>query len=225
MFQGLYINLDKRADRRAHMEREIASFGLSDRYRRVRAFADQSPAAGCYRSHMKALEEARRLGGLVHILEDDSILSAALLPFMNDRLPALLDQFDLLFLDMWIDQDHAAVTKFQAAMDGRDGLLPLDQDGPRIACASSYVVAPRFVDELHRLLRDHQSSRRPVDSTYDHLAKSNQCRAAVVVPFVTGVDIQVGAASDIQPMPPAHQRMYTMLRTHFFVDKSRQPSL
>src|SRR5450631_2624932 len=110
--KGLYINLDRSRDRRAHMEAEFSRFGLSDVYRRLRAVDDANPAEGCYRSHLKALEEAKRLGGNVHILEDDSILSGALKPFLESpELDDFLSWFDLLFLDMWIDGEKAAVRK------------------------------------------------------------------------------------------------------------------
>jgi hypothetical protein len=57
------------------------------------------------------------------------------------------------------------------------------------------------------------------------LAKSGELTAAVVVPFLTGVDLATGTSSDVQVIPSADQRMFVMLRTRFFVDKSRQPSL
>jgi GR25 family glycosyltransferase involved in LPS biosynthesis len=207
------------------MESEIARFGLADRYRRMQGIADPDGGRGCYHSHMKALQEARHLGGIVHILEDDSILSSSLEPFLIDKAPALLERFDIVFLDMWVEQNSAAIARYEAAAKSDEGLLEFGAGGPRIACTSSYIVAASFAGKLQKRLRYLDSGHTPVDAAYDHLARDGEIKAAAVVPFLTGVDLKVGVSSDVQAIPSAAQRMFVLLRTRFFVDKERQPTL
>src|SRR5262245_55717289 len=103
-FRGLFINLDKRRDRLTRITREIARYGLTQKYERIRAIKDHPTSRGCYRSHLKALERAQEIGGIVHILEDDSILSDRLAPFLVSRdLEAFLDRYDVVHFDMWLD--------------------------------------------------------------------------------------------------------------------------
>lgn len=225
MFSGVYINLDRRPDRLAHMQRELSRFSLTDHYRRLPAISQPNGVVGCYRSHLRALEEARRAPGIVHILEDDSLLSAKLASFIKNEAPALLETYDLLFLDMWIDQKPETVKRYQAVLDNGGGVLSFGPGGPRIAATSSYLVSPRRVARLHHLVRKHAASGMPIDATYDYLAKTGECAAAVVVPFLTGVDMTQGVTSDIQPLPAVAQRMFVALRTRFFVDPTRQPAL
>lgn len=222
MFSGLYINLDRRPDRRAHMEAEFARLGLAGRYARLRAIADAKPETGCFRSHLKALDEARRMGGIVHILEDDSILSAEFARFMeSDALPALLERYDILFFDMWIDPFDEVVARYQAAIDSGSAVLPLD-GSLRIAAMSSYVVAPRSFGKVRKLWRRHLDDGKPVDTVTDGLVKEGALTAALTVPFLTGVDIDSGTASDVSILTPASQERLVKLRTRFFVDRNRQ---
>lgn len=224
MFKGLYINLAKRPDRRANMEREFARFGVTERYRRLQAIADPIPARGCYRSHLKALDEARRMGGIVHILEDDSILSSALVPFLDsDEASATLDRFDILFLDMWVDVDKSEF--YQSAIDSGQKVVPLT-GAVRIGCTSSYVIAPGKFGKIRRLWLRGLDDQRPIDDTCNRLAQDGSLSAGVVVPFLTGVDLNLGPSSDIQHvLPRAEQARLVKLRTRFFADRERQPFL
>jgi GR25 family glycosyltransferase involved in LPS biosynthesis len=222
MFQGLYINLDKRPDRRAHIEAELARFGLQDRYRRLPAYSQPTPTIGCYRSHLRALEEARTADGIFHVLEDDSILSDRLRPFIETSAPPLLEQYDLLFLDMWVDQQSEMVSAYQTALDRGDVVVPLGEGGPRIGATSSYLVNPRRAGRVHHLVRKHQHQRLAIDMLFDNLAKAGELRAAVAVPFVTGVDARIGSTSDIQRMSSFSYHMFAAQRARFFVDRETQ---
>jgi hypothetical protein len=226
MFSGLYINLDKRPDRRLHMEQEFARFGVSERYKRIRAIADTIPKMGCYRSHLKALDGARQIGGIVHILEDDSILSSALVPFLeSDEAIAVLDRYDILFLDMWVDARKDKVDLYQSVVDSGQKVMPLTGDNVRIGSMSSYVIAPNRFGKIRRLWRRCIDDRRPIDDICNKLAKEGTLTAAVTVPFLTGVDLNHGTSSNIQTIPRAEQGRLVMLRTRFFADRKRQPFL
>lgn len=68
----IYINLDARDDRRAHIERELSVF-KPEKLTRVPGVVDKNPPLGCAKSHLKALEIARdNKYPNVMIVEDDS---------------------------------------------------------------------------------------------------------------------------------------------------------
>ena len=221
MFHGFYINLDSRSDRRAHMERELARYGLAAEYRRLPAEADRDPPTGCYRSHLKALDAAARLDGIVHILEDDSQLSDHLLPFLqSDDVHTLLGAYDIVFLDMWIDPEPAVVQRWQAALAARTGYM--DLKGTRIGAMSSYIVAPRSYAKVRRVWLAGMNGRNAIDSACNSAVASGELTAAVTLPFITGVDPGVGIVSDIQAIPAEAQRLLLLLRSRFFVGAPRQ---
>lgn len=225
--RGYYINLDGRPARRAHIEGELARIGLADAYRRLKATEATPGAIGCYRSHQRALELARNYATPIHILEDDSILSAALPGFLESpELGELLAKYDILFLDMWIDPYRPVVELYQSAIDQGDGVLALDRAPARVACTSSYVVAPGSVRKVLRLLRQNQEARKAIDVVWDEAVKAGKITAAVTVPFLTGVDLYIGSASDIQSGISRNENgRLIQLRTRFFVEKDRQPAI
>lgn len=224
-FQGLFINLDARPDRLARIQREFRRFGLTDRYARVRAFPDLRPHVGCFRSHLKAIELAEQIGGLVHILEDDSILSDKLAAFLSSsRVRVLLDTYDMLHLDMWVDPTDASFNVYQEGM--KTGLIELGTPGgARLAATSSYVVAPRSIAKLRRLLRHHlESNTGPIDAVCGKLVEAGEIKVAVVMPFLTSVDPDTGSVSDIQTrLSRQHQWKLIRFRSQFFVERAALP--
>ena len=66
----IYINLNRRTDRKEQIEQELNSFGLS--YERFEAIEDNYGAVGCGLSHIEVLKIARdRNYENIIILEDD----------------------------------------------------------------------------------------------------------------------------------------------------------
>jgi len=69
----IYINLDARDDRKAHIERELSVF-KPEKITRLPAVIDKNPKMGCSKSHIKALEMARdNKYPNVLIMEDDAM--------------------------------------------------------------------------------------------------------------------------------------------------------
>ena len=68
----VYINLDARTDRRAHIEQQLNMIDFKN-FERFKAIKTTNGAIGCSMSHLKCLENARNKG-LSHILicEDDT---------------------------------------------------------------------------------------------------------------------------------------------------------
>ena len=67
----VYINLESRPDRKAHIESQLKSVGINN-YKRFNAIKTANGAIGCTMSHLKCLEDAYSKG-LTHLLvcEDD----------------------------------------------------------------------------------------------------------------------------------------------------------
>lgn len=227
MHRGFYINLDRHKDRRRHMEAELKRFGLSSRYTRIPGVAHAIGALGCFQSHIMALGEARRAGGIVHIAEDDIILSDTFSEFLSSaRLVTLLARFDIIFLSMWVDPRHSTLEKYQdARATAPVGGAIMDLRGARIGATDSYVVAPRSISRLQALWADGLRSGKPIDAYLDRLVQSGVVRAGVIVPFLTCIDLKAATSSAVQAMPTDDQARFVMLRTAFFADRKRQPFL
>ncbi len=90
----------------------------------------------------------------------------------------------------------------------------------RVGCVSSYLVTPDSARKLLRLLRRKEP---PIDNLINGLVQTGEIKAAVMVPFLTGIDIEFGSHSQIQrAIDNAEQRRYVMMRTSFFIDRGRQ---
>ena len=227
-FHGLYINLDRAENRRRRLEAEFARFGLSARYRRVRAVSDSEPWRGCWKSHLKALAEAQRLGGIVHIAEDDVILSDRLAPFLaSPQLQELLARFDIVYLSMWVDPDPGALTVYTRAVEAAGtGHAFVDMRVARAGSTDSYVVAPRSIEKLLGVLAGRLAQPPPttLDGFINRTIKAGGLTAAAIVPFLSCIDLVTGVQSSIQrEMSGDEQSRLVKLRTSFFVDRNRQP--
>lgn len=238
-FRGIYINLDRNTLRRRNIERQLARLGLTDAYvrlpavdgRRLKTANPIGPGAlGCFRSHVAALELAAEAKSLVHIAEDDIVLTPHLSPFMRHvAATGAFGIYDIVFLDMWVDPVpeqvdrylDAATSAFAAPDLGNDRFTLVDLKDLRIGAAASYLVAPDKREKVHALLTREMANgpALPVDSTYHRLMEAGAIRAAVVVPFVTGIDLAEGARSDIGTLPEREHRLYLLLRAAFAADR------
>jgi GR25 family glycosyltransferase involved in LPS biosynthesis len=219
MFRGYFINLDRARDRLRHVTAELERVGLADHYTRVRGIPVERGTVGCYHSHLHCLDLARRQeGGVVHVIEDDAIFTPEARDFLLSDEPArLLEQYDMLYLDMWVDPTPEAIAAYQAALSNPG---PMDLRSVRVGCVSSYLVTPRSARKLLKLLRKKEP---PIDNLINGLVKKGEITAAVMVPFLTGIDIEFGSHSQIQKrITTDEQRRYVMMRTSFFIDKARQ---
>jgi GR25 family glycosyltransferase involved in LPS biosynthesis len=225
---GLYINLDRSPVRRSKVEAEIARIGLADRYRRIRGVVAPEPYNGCSLSHIKAMQEAAKIGGIVHIIEDDVLLSGRLEPFLrSDQLAQLLETYDIVYLSMWVDPKPEAVRLFLNALPQSGERAVLDMHGPRIGAMDSYVVAPRSIGRVVELMTSQMTKSKVLynDAFINTMVKYGRLKAATVVPFLTCIDLDTGTRSALQTLERDEQRMLVRLRTSFFVDRERQDSM
>jgi glycosyl transferase family 25 len=94
-----YINLEKRKDRRSHIEEQLTAVGFTN-FERFNAFETQNGRIGCSLSHIKCLELAQaRKYNHVLICEDDTLFTEPtviinqLNSFLQSKIP-----FDVLML-------------------------------------------------------------------------------------------------------------------------------
>jgi GR25 family glycosyltransferase involved in LPS biosynthesis len=224
--RGLYINLDRSKRRRARLEAELERFGLAGNYSRIRAIEETEPYRGCWKSHIKAMEQVASLGGIVHIMADDVILSAQTATYLeSEKLASLLETYDIVFLSMWVDPHPASIAAYTNALRRADGgLTHVDMREVRLGAMDSYVVAPRSVKRVMNLMRA-RLARPPLmanDSFLHDLVRAHTIAAAAVVPFVTCLDEETATQSALQTMPRDDQTRFVRLRSSFFVEPDRQ---
>ena len=138
----VYINLDRRTDRRAEMEAELERLGLTAR--RFSAVARRPGIVGCGYSHLAVLKEAKSKGlQNILILEDDfeavvptAEFHAALQTFFSSAESA---EFDVLML--------AYYAPHVAPVEGNPDLVKVLE----AQTASAYIVNQRFYDRLIEL--------------------------------------------------------------------------
>jgi GR25 family glycosyltransferase involved in LPS biosynthesis len=244
-FRGFYINLDRSRHRRERLERHFAALGLASNYERFPAIdgrAVRAPpnfpvrlhpgAVGCFLSHVSVLERAQALHTLVHIAEDDIVLSRYVAPFLR-MLPSqrIFEHFDILFLDMWVDPGHQPLGALRTAYDltrpdpgaefDLSRIAVVDMRHMRLGGTSSYVVSPSalpwVLSELRRALPVPQ---KPLDAYLAELVRNGTLRAAVTIPFLTTIDTVDGSRSLIQnAVDEDYMLLVALLRNFLFVDR------
>lgn len=132
MVHAVYINLDRRVDRRQQFEAECTRMGLE--VERFPAVEHAVPAIGCTRSHLEVLKLARARGyPSVIVFEDDfdfHIPRAEL----DMILAALPEDYDVVMLDYYINASTPYSDAFVRIQDAQ--------------AASCYIVHARFYDAL-----------------------------------------------------------------------------
>jgi len=226
-FQGLYINMDRAADRRACVEAMLAGIGLSDHYRRLPAVdgstldttwsQTKAGAKGCFMSHVNALAEAAKFDGVTHVIEDDVILSREVEPFIQSpQASAALERFDLVFLSLWVDYPilPSLVTKRRAAR-GRIDIFDVRE--ARISSTDSYIVNGKTAAKLLALL-NLVGPTKPVDNMLQYMVRLGEVKAAFVLPFLSCIDLATGAGSSIVNIPFDEFGLLTLARRLLYVD-------
>ncbi len=242
--RGIYINLDGAEARRRRIERELGRLGLTRAYRRLAATdgATIVPAGqpinpamiACFHSHVRALEVATSATKLVHIMEDDSVPTRYVLPFMDwIALTGAMDMFDVIFLEMWVDPDERLVralheVRVQASPPAGQPFTVqharlVNMRQLRIGSAASYVVSPDGARRMLAGLREElgRGPSVPVDNCYRRLVQQGRVRAALALPFLTATDLDDGSNSGLQPITPDYTKLLLLLRNSFFVDRDR----
>ena len=136
----LYINLDKRTDRREQIEQQLNTYGLS--YERLPAIYHSFGIVGCTRSHLAALRLAKERGyQRVWIMEDDFEFLVS-----RDEMESTLQM--LCSGDIKFDVCMFAYNALQQKeIEGSDCFFQICE----AETASSYVVEAHYYDKLIQL--------------------------------------------------------------------------
>jgi hypothetical protein len=129
---SIYINLDRRGDRRSEFEQECEKMGLD--VERFPAIAHPVPAIGCGLSHLAVLKLARERGyESVCVFEDDFefLVGRSELDTVLSALPA---NYDVAMLGWYIFDSIPYDETFNKVLDATTG--------------SAYIVHSRFYDTL-----------------------------------------------------------------------------
>ena len=140
----LYINLDKREDRLAHVQKELDKLGWLHNAQRFPAVAMKNGAIGCTISHIKCIEIAReKRWPHVIILEDD-------IEFTNPEL--FLKQFNLFI------QRHSSM--WDVVLLAGNNMIPYsanDQVSVQIyncQTTTGYMVQSHYYDTMIKNMRE-----------------------------------------------------------------------
>jgi len=243
-YTGFYINLDRSMDRRAAIESRLAALGVAQAYSRFAAIDGHgmsgpagrlSPGAlGCFASHVRVLQQAVGAGTHVHVLEDDVLLAPELVPTLHGILGQVLEEFDLLYTDVFVPVDSHTLMRYErerrrmAEVDPRTGVETfrgvrvMDLRGLAWASLSSYVVAGRSVARVASLLDAGLRSGPsiPVDLVMRQHVNAGTLRAACTLPFLTTLDLSLDMDSTIRSSGGAEQRSRlasSLVRHAFYV--------
>lgn len=243
-YQGVYINLDRSADRRAEMEAELARVGLTQRYKRHPA-ADGNEAKvnsplknageiGCFLSHAAALKANAGTDRHLHILEDDVVFATSTARTLDGLIAdGALENFDILYTDiaMPLANDSyrdfknlfdRAVTRDAAGKIARVAFQTLDVQSVSFHSASSYVVNKKSFAKIAALYDAEIAAgiRAPVDDFLHLQAKVGAIRSGCVFPFITSVRVEHTLDSTVRIKPDV-TRKFTATnigRYSFFID-------
>jgi GR25 family glycosyltransferase involved in LPS biosynthesis len=195
-----YINLDRSVKRRRALEAELAKAGLSGQYRRYaakdgailkgRRYGVSPGEAGCFLSHLGALEAGQRGGRHFHVLEDDTVLARGFADYLAMIMDRLIDRFDIVFTNMLLPPNRAFIGDCLKFYDDyrTSGAFNVFS-GHYWACLASYVVNINAAEKLIRRLRKGVEDGIPsaVDLYLADLVASGTITAGCLFPFVTAI--------------------------------------
>ena len=213
---GVYINLDRSVERRAHVEAELSRHGLVSDYVRFPGY-DAGPKdsegltlepgeIGCFRSHCAVLRQFAAGERHVHIAEDDIVFSSRFAAVVGEVVRSgILAQYDLVFLDTVVAVGLELVSEFRRLLarnvervnpGAAAPVIVLDFHHHRFAGTSSYLVSRHAIARVAMLLERELAlgPTLPLDLLYERLMRTDGLRVGCTFPFATTV--RLDSASD-----------------------------
>ena len=236
-YRGLFINLDRSADRRRRMEAQLRKFNLQERYSRFSAVDGRNftnaPGAvtageyGCFRSHYLALESAKSMDATIHIVEDDVDLVPQVEQIISSlEACGLLDHFDIIFTDTAIGLDLGLLRKYNQLFDafrrGRPrelSVLSLNKD--YLWGTESYLVPRAAIDKVLSVFRGglEAGPNLPIDVFIREEAQQGRLQLGCIFPFITAVQLDEVARTTIGRTKEhtSQKEILSLLRYSFFL--------
>ena len=218
MVNGFWINLDRQIDRRRVMEGRLKATGMGH-YQRVAgvdglvnyAGLPRPGVMGCWQGHLAALRLGAAAGGVVHVLEDDTLWGTGAKNVLDPLVGVSgLGHFDLVFTDVLFDyltSQKYFRAFYEAARVVQPNAVPekvalVDLKGIIFSCLNSYFIHPqriaRVLEILEREFRSlNMQDPEPIDMVIRRLVLSGTMKAAVTCPFLTSIDLTLMADSSI----------------------------
>lgn len=140
----VYINLDKRPDRRAAIEHELERMGLTgERFSAIEV--PQYGGVGCAMSHAFVVRTAANEGdSSLLVLEDDFVWKVQNREELDARLRPVLQvvpDYDVIMFDYCLDKDGGHIANSTGKVI-------------ESTCASGYLVAGHYLDRLATCLEE-----------------------------------------------------------------------
>ena len=213
-YAGFFVNLDRDGERRAKMELQLATMGLTEVYQRfpaaegnARNFPNphiKNGEIGAFTSYYLLLKEnlGRRLP--LHIIEDDILLARCMTPTIHSIIDAgLFETYDIIYTDTQIPTSNVyyktyktlfdKITKRDAAGKVTEATFQLValRDG-KFGTASSLLIGPRSIAKLHDLYEAELRSgaQLPVDLFVWREVTRGTLKAACLFPFITSLRLE-----------------------------------
>jgi GR25 family glycosyltransferase involved in LPS biosynthesis len=233
-YQGFYINLDRRPDRRAQIEAELARYGLSDTYRRFRAVEGnglrlsnphiKEGEMGCFASHYMVLKENRDQDIHLHLIEDDAIFAPTTAQTINGIInQGLFADYDIIYTDVLIPLLNDAYKSYKGFYDAtvkRDSagriskavFTVINLKDQLFGSTSSYLVNKNSIKKVHDLYEQEITNepRKSIDLFIRRMSNEEALKVGCIFPFVTSVRLDHIVETDI--VRPYHEM--SALATH-----------
>jgi GR25 family glycosyltransferase involved in LPS biosynthesis len=218
--EGVFINLDRAAERRAAMERQLAQIGLPYPVARFAGVDGRQQAGcpegllpgqyGCWLSHLRTIERSLRSDRHLHVIEDDALLSRKLAELPQTL--AALDlgsSWDILYLDATLVELEDMYRMFDWVQQARPGGLVHLRAIPAeftVYGTHSYVVNSSRKKHVHDFLRSYLGAGVPIDNVLAAGIRKGELEAYLTAPFLTSGDERglvstVGYAGDATFLP------------------------
>ena len=239
-YRGYFINLDRSDGRRRSFEAQLERLGLAGCYERFPAVDGRSldpgthphrvklGEAGCFLSHLRALEAARRAGTDVHVVEDDVILARSLATRLATIVDeGLLSRYDLVYTDTLVPFQPDLLRQYLRicahASGTPDGIQLVNLRGNFKACHASYLVGRGSLDKVIGALSEQVDAGigLPIDILLRNLVNDGMLTAACTLPFLTAVRLDDAISTTIHGQYEAAVSvlLHNLLRNQFFIDR------
>ncbi|MDE2029684.1 MAG: glycosyltransferase family 25 protein [Alphaproteobacteria bacterium] len=210
-YAGFYINLDRRTDRRAEIEAELARRNLTSLYERFPAIAGEALGLphkitpgemGRFSSHYMLLKQNLGADKPLHIIEDDVIFATAA-PQIIAAIAAqnLFSGCDIVYTDIFVPIQLAAYKAYKSFCDAtpKGEFNIVDLKGLPFGSTSSYLVNPASIRKLHDLYEAAITSTpaQSNDLFIRDLSYAGTLKVGCLFPFVTSVRLDHILSTDI----------------------------
>jgi len=218
-YAGFYINLDRRPERRADMEAELARHGFA--YTRFSAADGNSLKApnphlkegeiGCFTSHHLLMKQNLEASRHLHVIEDDVMFAPAAKQAIDWVMgQGHLAQYDIIYTDIFVpllNDAYKVYKKFYDTAVKRDAagnissvaFSVVNLQGLMFGSTASFLVNGASIKKLNDLYAGElaRGASLPIDLFIRKLTHDGVIKTGCIFPFVTSVRLDHIVETDI----------------------------